>query len=132
MEVQKNNFLSIQQMTDQYLNGKNSNREVQTDKGMSFQEILQNKNLEATNELKFSKHATVRLKDRGIRLSEEQMGRLQSGAEKAREKGIKDSLVIVDEMAFIVNIPNNTVVTAMDGDQTEGHFFTNINGAVIM
>ena len=59
------------------------------------------------------------------------MGRLQAGAEKAGEKGIRDSLVIVDQLAFIVNVPNRTVVTAMDSTATDENIFTNINGAVI-
>ena len=47
----------------------------------------------------------------------------------AREKGIGESLVLVDDLAFIVNVKNNTVITAMD-DSSEG-IFTNIDGAVI-
>ena len=51
---------------------------------------------------------------------------------KAGEKGIKDSLVLVDKMAFIVNVPSQTVVTAMDQDEaTDSNVFTNIDGAVI-
>jgi flagellar operon protein len=40
--------------------------------------------------------------------------------------------VIVDDLAFIVNVPNKTVVTAMNSRETEENVFTNINGAVIM
>ncbi len=40
-------------------------------------------------------------------------------------------MVVVDELAFIVNIPNKTVVTAMNRSETEDNVFTNINGAVI-
>ncbi len=60
------------------------------------------------------------------------MQRLENGAVKAGQKGIRDSLVIVDQLAFIVNVPNQTVVTAMDSTETDGNIFTNINGAVIM
>ena len=60
------------------------------------------------------------------------MGRLSDGTQKAGAKGIKESLVIVDQLAFIVNIPNRTVVTAMDQAETEENIFTNIDGAVIM
>ena len=55
--------------------------------------------------------------------------RLENGTNKAREKGIKESLVMVDDLAFIVNIPSKTVVTAVN-DPEEG-VFTNIDGAVI-
>ena len=82
--------------------------------------------------LKFSKHAMGRLADRNIELSDNQLERLESGTRKAEQKGIRDSLVIVDSLAFIVNVPNQTVVTAMDSTQTDESIFTNINGAVIM
>ena len=85
-----------------------------------------------SGELKFSKHAASRLADRNIELSKEQLERLYDGAKKAGQKGIKDSLVIVDQLAFIVNVPNATVVTAMDSTETSDNIFTNINGAVII
>ena len=73
-----------------------------------------------------------RLADRNIELSDSQLERLESGTRKAEQKGIRDSLVIVDSLAFIVNVPNQTVVTAMDSTETKENIFTNINGAVIM
>ena len=73
-----------------------------------------------------------RLADRNIELSHAQLERLESGTEKAGQKGIRDSLVIVDQLAFIVNVPNKTVVTAMDSTDTGENIFTNINGAVII
>ena len=60
------------------------------------------------------------------------MERLQAGTLKAGAKGIKESLVIVDQLAFIVNVPNNTVVTAMRQAETDEKVFTNIDGAVII
>ena len=129
MDIQKNSFLSIDQLANQYLN--NSRKTVKTaqENLVSFQEILQNKSKE---QLKFSKHAAVRLADRGIELTDAQLERLNDGARKAGQKGIRDSLVIVDDLAFIVNVPNKTVVTAMNSRETEENVFTNINGAVIM
>jgi flagellar operon protein len=64
-------------------------------------------------------------------LTEEQTVRLEDGVNQADEKGIKDSLVLVDSLAFIVNVPNRTVVTAMDQAETQSNIFTNIDGAVI-
>ena len=85
-----------------------------------------------TEALKFSKHASIRLEQRGIQLTDRQMERLNNGTRQAGLKGIKDSLVIVDELAFIVNIPKNTVITALDSTETNSNVFTNIDGAVIM
>ena len=138
MEIQKNQFLSIDQLADQYLSRQQKNISVAKENVPSFSEILQNKALQQnfcvgkTEKLKFSKHAIGRLADRNIELSAEQLERLNDGARKAGQKGIKDSLVIVDSLAFIVNIPNQTVVTAMDSTETSDNIFTNINGAVII
>ena len=73
----------------------------------------------------------MRLEDRNINLSRKQSERLEAGVQKASEKGIQESLVLVDSLAFIVNVPNKTVVTAMDQGETEKNVFTNIDGAVI-
>ena len=70
--------------------------------------------------------------DRNIEMTDEQLERLNEGAVKAGQKGINESLVIVDQLAFIVNVPNNTVITAMDQTETDENVFTNIDGAVIM
>lgn len=127
MDIQKNNFLSIEQLTDRYLNKESKSSKATEYEGLSFQEILKSK-----SDIKFSKHASERLTQRNISLSDNQLNRLNEGTKKAMEKGIKDSLVIVDELAFIVNVPNQTVVTAMDKEQATENVFTNINGAVIM
>ena len=82
-------------------------------------------------EIRFSKHAINRLETRDISLTDAQMARLHEGAKKAGEKGIKESLVLVDELAFIVNVENKTVVTAMDQTNNDENIFTNIDGAVI-
>ncbi len=81
--------------------------------------------------VKFSKHAMNRLSLRNIELTQDQMDRLNQGKAEAGEKGIKDSLILIDQLAFIVNVPNNTVVTAMDQTENKSNVFTNIDGAVI-
>ena len=133
MKVQKNGFLSIEQLQDKYLTlaGKSTAKTL-TAEGKSFQEILEGSRAGAEGEVKFSKHAAGRLADRNIELTGNQIERLREGAQKAQEKGIRESLVIVDQLAFIVNIPNNTVVTAMNHGDTAENIFTNIDGAVII
>ncbi len=131
--IQNSNFLTALQLQEQYQNShKQLNvQEMQNGQELSFQEILKNKSEESAG-LKFSKHASVRLEQRGIQLTKGQMERLTDGTVKAGQKGIRDSLVIVDELAFIVNVPNHMVVTAMDSTDTDTNVFTNIDGAVIM
>lgn len=131
-----NQFTSIEQVTERYLGNRSIDRSVVQKPGFSFEEILNQKQnrdaIEESTELKFSKHAAMRLEDRNINLSKEQSNRLENGVQKASEKGIKESLVLMDSLAFIVNVPNKTVVTAMDQGESSDNIFTNIDGAVIV
>ena len=129
MDIQNKGFLSIQQVSDTYLNRPSQNNKVQPEQ--SFKDVLKAKE-NISSELKFSKHAANRLVDRNITLSGEQLERLNDGARQAGEKGIKESLVLVDSLAFIVNVPNNTVITALDQSDADNNVFTNIDGAVII
>lgn len=126
-----NQFSSIEQVTEQFLGAGIRKKEIQQD--VSFEQILkQNLKSSENSELKFSKHASMRLMNRNIQLTQSQNERLENGVKAASEKGINESLVLVDSLAFIVNVPNRTVVTAMDQKETTSNIFTNIDGAVIM
>lgn len=123
-----NQFTSIEQVHNQYLNNNIVKNGVQSP-DVSFEDILKQK---TSDSVRFSKHAAMRLDSRGINLTREQSDRLATGIDVARGKGINDSLIMVDSLAFIVNVPNNTVVTAIDKNDTINNVFTNIDGAVIM
>ena len=131
MDKITNHFTSIEQVTGEYLRSAKSSRADNSSQA-SFEEILRKKQNQRSSELKFSKHASMRLEERNISLTEEQNARLEDGVAKAGEKGIKESLVMMDSLAFIVNVPNKTVVTAMDHVETQNNIFTNIDGAVII
>ena len=129
-----NQFLSIEQITDQYLN-KPQNVQKTSVAEVPFETVLRQKqaqNVLDQSSLKFSKHAVNRLSDRNIYLTDAQNVRLENGVKQASEKGIKESLVLVDSLAFIVNVPNKTVVTALDQTEANSNIFTNIDGAVII
>ena len=82
--------------------------------------------------LKFSAHASQRLKDRNIKLDSQTMARVSDAIDKADAKGIEDTLVITSDAALIVNVKNRTVITALDKNAMSGNVFTNIDGAVIV
>ena len=122
-------FSSIEQMTELVRNNSSANRIQNLNRipvSKSFREVLDSVK---SNELVFSKHANERLLSRNIDLSDAQLERLQNGTRRAEEKGIKESLVMVDNLAFIVNVKNNTVITAVN--EKDDKVFTNIDGAVI-
>lgn len=134
MKIQNNQYLSIEQLQQQYFKPAKTNGQEIKEAGFSFREVLE-KTAEGsanTASVKFSKHAANRLAERNIQLTVNQMDRLKEGAMKAGEKGIQDSLVVVDQLAFIVNVPNNTVITAMNQKEASQNVFTNIDGAVFM
>ena len=71
-----------------------------------------------------------RLETRNIQLSENEINKIQDAVEKAESKGSKDSLVMMNDTAFIVNIPNRTVVTALPVGESNENVFTNIDSVV--
>lgn len=136
MERLQGSYISLDQMADVYLqNSKKLNQRSRIDEqGLSFHRILEQASDKKgeTDSVLFSKHANERLASRNINLDAEQIERLNKGVMQAKEKSIKESLVMMDNIAFIVNIKNNTVVTAMDQTTNDSNIFTNIDGAVIV
>lgn len=128
MNIQNSPYLSALQQTGL----KPQKNQASTPKGTSFRSVLEGVVQEAeASPVKFSKHAMNRLSQRGITLSDEQILRLAEGMDKASGKGIKEPLVLIDNLAFIVSTDKKTVITAMGQGQTEENVFTNIDGAVI-
>lgn len=122
-------FLSMRQAANLYFQNVKPEKTTEPNKEVvSFQDVL---NAKVEQEVKFSKHAMGRLENRNIELSEDQLERLNQGVGQARTKQIQESLVMMDNLAFIVNVKNNTVVTAMEQGES-GQVFTNIDGAVIV
>lgn len=96
------------------------------------EQLDKNSGVDKNRGLQFSKHAQERVTQRGIELTPELMEDLNDAVKKADAKGAKD-VVIFDSMnAFIVNVPNKTVVTTMSGSEMRDNVFTNIDGAVIL
>ena len=120
------NFSSIEQVNQTYLS--NPKAVSVRESGKTFEEVFKEK----SEGLRFSKHAGERLAMRNINLTDSQIQRLEEGTQKASKKGIKESLMIMDNMAFIVNVTNSTVITAMDQTEQRENIFTNIDGAVII
>lgn len=138
MNIQNSPYLSALQQPQGVKNPKNTQHlNTQMQGASSFGTVLEEKIQEkqktesAQEAVKFSKHALNRLSQRGISLSQEQMMRLAQGVDKASGKGIKEPLVLIDDLAFIVSTDKKTVITAVGQDQTEENIFTNIDGAVI-
>ena len=106
-------------------------RSSQPQTGTSFREVLEQE-AQKTTELSFSRHAAGRVAERGSEISRTGMERLEEGLRMAREKGLNDTLILMDGSAFIVSAQNGTVITAMPSQELNGRVFTNIDGTVIL
>lgn len=102
---------------------KNRVQNYKQDFGSIFKEELE--------KVKFSNHAITRLESRNIKFNEIELSKIQNAVEKAELKGSKDALVLMNDTALIVNIPNKTVVTAMQVEQQNENIFTNIDSVVL-
>lgn len=97
----------------------------------NFNQIL-HQHIEKNSEIKFSKHAVERLEQRNIQLSKQDIMKLNNAIDTAAQKGIKETLIIMDNTAFIASVRNKTVITAAVDEQLKKNVFTNIDGAVIV
>ncbi len=82
--------------------------------------------------LKFSAHALARLESRNIKLTTDDVARMNSMADRAAAKGSKQSLFLMNDVAMVVSIKNRTVITAVDHDSMKENVFTNIDSAAII
>lgn len=100
-------------------------------KGTSFDAVFQQE-LARQSEVKFSKHAIERLQKRNIELTKDDLGRINEAVNKAAEKGVKETLIIMGRSAFIANVKNKMIITAATEENLKNNVFTNIDGAVII
>lgn len=102
-----------------------SSARVNNEGGVSFAETLSQ-----AQKLRFSNHAQKRLEARNIALSDDGINRLSNAIDKAEKRGGKESLVMVDDLAFIVNVRDRMVVTALDSKNRGEGVFTQIDSVV--
>ena len=101
--------------------------------GPSFAEQLDTlrKAEQAGAQVKFSGHAQTRMQSRQIPWGAPEMERLEGAVQRAAGQGARESLVLLDQTALVVSVPNRTVITVVDREQLKQNVFTNIDSAVI-
>ena len=102
----------------------------------SFDAVLQEQLLQPTAApdapgVKFSTHAQQRLSQRDIQLGDDDVTKINQAVDKAQQKGAKESLILLDDMAFVVSVKNRVVITAVDQPSMKQNVFTNIDSVVI-
>ena len=105
-----------------------------TSDGKRFGEILKEKldSLAKETGIKFSAHAQSRISSRNIDLSSQDLKKMADAIDRAEKKGAKETLILLEENAFIVNVKNKTVITAVDKESLDENVFTKIDSAVIV
>ncbi|WP_413365502.1 TIGR02530 family flagellar biosynthesis protein [Lysinibacillus sp. 3P01SB] len=101
----------------------------ETQSKTSFLEHLQEAKQQ---ELKISRHASERMQERNIEISKDEWQHVTSKVMEARDKGVKQPLVLLDQAALIVSAKNATVITAMDRQEAKSQLFTNIDGTIVL
>jgi flagellar operon protein len=79
----------------------------------------------------FSAHAQRRIASREIEFGAEETSRLEQAVEKAANKGSRESLILMDDLALVVSIKNKVVITAVDANSRKDNIFTNIDSVVL-
>lgn len=98
----------------------------------AFAAILEAEQQKIAPDLRVSAHAALRLREAGRTLSQQEVALVQAAMDKARAKGARESLIIMKDMALVVSVQNNTVITAVTGQRCKENVFTNIDSAVIV
>lgn len=96
----------------------------------NFKQILNQ--LDNNNKVKFSKHAKDRIENRNISFDKEEINKINDALNKAKKKGIKDSLILMNKKAVIANVSTKTIITVATENDLKENIFTNIDGAVII
>lgn len=97
----------------------------------SFREILAEQKTNQ-NQLKVSKHASIRLHERNIHIDDGQWEKITNKIFEAKAKGVNDSLVLTSNAALIISAKNATVITAMNRQEAQDQLFTNIDGTIVL
>ena len=83
-------------------------------------------------QVNFSKHARERLHSRGIELTNNKLTEISQAIDKAAMKGSRETLILDDNAAYLVSIPNRTVVTAFGKENLREGVVTAIDSAIIL
>lgn len=106
---------------------KNTGAKARPGNGLDFTNLFNQALKPVSPQLRISAHAQKRLDERNIAMNASLENSLNSALNELSAKGARDSLVITGEGAFLVNVPNRTMITAMGLDEMRDGIVTNID-----
>ena len=104
----------------------------QGDFELRFRQLMDSQPATPQVQVEFSKHALNRAEERGIQITPDLIDQLKGSMVRAQAKGATNILAMDAEKAFIVNIPNAKVITAITQDEMKDRVFTKLDGAVFL
>lgn len=96
-----------------------------------FADVLSTQ-LTRQGEVQFSNHAQSRIASRNIAITPSEQAEIRNAVDQAASKGAREALLLLDQAALVVSVPNRTVITALGRNELASHVFTNIDSAVIV
>jgi len=82
--------------------------------------------------IKFSKHSIDRIRFRKIEITPEHLTRLADGIEKLKKKGVKEGVVVMDDLIAVVGVKEGTVITLKTPPFKRDGVFSQIDGVVFV
>ena len=113
-----------------FVDDRNTRAAKNSDGGETFATALDDACQKADGRITFSKHALNRLRERNLDLSGDELNKLGDTVDKMAQKGARESLIYMGDIAMVVSVANRRVITAMDS--TNENIFTNIDSAAIL
>ena len=130
LNIQRN-IQSIQQPSSEKISRRVPQSNQDINKTSRFGELLE-KRLQDNQSLRFSAHAIKRLDQRQITITQQNMDRLNEGLSRVEKKGSQSSLLFMDGTAFVLSVPNKTIITALSPEATRENVFTNIDSVAVV
>ncbi len=96
---------------------------------LAFRHVLED--IIQRKDITFSAHALSRLEQRKIKLDREDLHKITEAIDKIAAKGARAPLLLYNDIALLVSVPNRTVITAVDGTVENEQIYTHIDSAVI-
>ncbi len=95
-----------------------------------FASILSN--MTGKGRVAFSQHAQARMQERQLSFDDAQLAQLDDTVSRLAQKGAREALIYLNDIALVVSVTNRTVITAMDGTSAKDNLFMNIDSAAII
>ncbi len=82
--------------------------------------------------ISLSQHAADRLVRRGLSIDDRVADQIHKAFDLAEQKGAKNALFLLDNLAVVATVPGRSIITAMDATSLAEGVFTQIDSAVVL